>query len=548
MSDRATASNDEVGPLPPARNTSALDVHAQRHPEPPPREREARFRTLAESSPTGVFQTALDGSAVYANQRLLQWFDMDFEAFANGDWMSRVHPDDLPTLHQLSAETQQQLTPFDMAYRIVVNGRTRWLRVRTEPFFDHDGCTVLGHIGSVVDSTAERFAAEERAKLQTQLQQARRMESLGMLAGGIAHDFNNLLVGILANASMAREEAGLSPGGREALDDITQAAQRAAELTRQLLSYAGRARVQRSHVSLPSIVVELPKVLGARVPSHVKLEVHAVDSLTVDGDETQLRQVVLNLVTNAVDAIGQRPGVVEIAVSTMEFGAAALQQCLLGRERTPGRYAVIAVRDTGAGMSSEVQERMFDPFFSTKSGGRGLGLAATLGILNGHGGAIEVQSSEGVGTTVRVLLPLTKEHRAGTDERAAPSGAHVGGGIILLVDDDTSARTAARRILSKAGYDVREADNGAAAIACYAALAQRPRCIVLDLSMPIMSGDECLRLLRANGSTVPVLMSSGYDADDVAADLMVPGAVHFLQKPYAANALLSAVEELIVGR
>lgn len=521
------------------------DVTAMRAAEAALREREAQFRTLAESSPAGVFQTSREGYAVYANQRVLDWFDMDFEAFASGAWVARVHPDDALVVQRNRVQAREQLQPIDMAYRIVVKDRTRWLRVRSEPFFDSDGVTVLGHIGYVVDTSAERFASEERARLQSQLQQVRRLESLGLLAGGVAHDFNNLLVGMLANASLARDELDPSHPAREALDDITHAAQRAADLTRQLLSYAGRARLERRQVPLPSLVLDIPKVLGARIPPHIALTVDAPIGTVVDGDETQLRQVVLNLITNAVDAVGMRNGSVSLTVSEGDYSADTLAQCLLGRERSPGRFAVICVKDTGSGMSHDVQERMFDPFFTTKVSGRGLGLAATLGILNSHGGAIKVNSTEGVGTTICVLLPVSLNRPTPPSVTAVPSGVLNGSGVVLLVDDDVNARSAARRILTRAGYDVREAENGADAIARLDAMETTPRCIVLDLSIPIMSGDECLRTLRARGSTIPVLMSSGYDADDVAAHLIAPGSVHFLQKPYTSTALLQAIHELV---
>lgn len=519
------------------------DVTSARVAEAALREREARFRTLAESSPTGVFQTNPDGYVVYANQRLLQWFGLDQQSFARGAWISRVHPDDLATVREAQRRTRETYVPFDSEYRIVVNDRVRWLRVRSETFYDDTG-TVLGHIGSVLDMSAERFAAEERARLQAQLQHSRRLESLGLLAGGVAHDFNNLLVGILANASLARDELGGSATAHEALDDIMHAAQRAADLTRQLLAYAGRARVEWRQVLLTPLARELPKVLGARVPAHVRFLVCGDSDVVAEGDETQLRQVVLNLVTNAVDAVGSAPGEISVSITARDYSTEELQRCLLGRDRMPGRYAVIAVRDSGAGMSPEVQERMFDPFFTTKSSGRGLGLAATLGILNGHGGAIQVESTVGAGTTIRVLLPVSHQQPTPPSVPAIVEETPVGSGLVLLVDDDASARSAAKRILTRAGFTVHEAEHGADALAVYDGLSEPPRIIVLDISMPVMSGDECLRTLRARGCTVPVLMSSGYDADDVASHLVVPGETHFLQKPYTARALLAAIAEL----
>jgi PAS domain S-box-containing protein len=523
------------------------DVTTMRAAEAALRERDAQFRTLAESSPAGVFQTSRDGYAVYANQRVLDWFDLDFQSFASGAWVTRVHPDDVPVVRRIAEQAREQFQSNDMAYRIVVNDRTRWLRVRSEPFFDSDGVTVLGHIGYVLDTSAERFAAEERARLQSQLQQARRLESLGLLAGGVAHDFNNLLVGMLANASLARDDLGTAHPAREALDDITHAAQRAADLTRQLLSYAGRARLERRQVSLPSLVLDIPKVLGARIPAHVTLTVDAPEALVVDGDETQLRQVVQNLITNGVDAIGMRDGRITLRITTADYSAEALAKCQLGRERTPGRFAVISVTDTGSGMSPDVRERIFDPFFTTKVSGRGLGLAATLGILNSHGGAIQVESTEGEGTTIRVLLPLSLERPTPSTGEAVSSTTHEGSGVVLLVDDDPSARSAARRILARAGYEVHEAEHGADAIARLDAMDTTPRCIVLDLSMPVMSGDECLRTLRARGCTIPVLLSSGFDADELAPHLVSPGSTHFLQKPYTSAALLHALHELVGG-
>lgn len=508
-------------------------------------ERELLFRTLAESSPTGVFQVAPDGTPVYANQRVLQWFGMDMDAFRRREWLARVHPDDLRAVETAGLHSRGDGGTYDVEYRIVVDGHTRWLRVRTERVYDGTGATLLGYVGSVLDTSAERFAAEERNTLQAKLQQARRLESLGLLAGGIAHDFNNLLVGILANASMTRDELPPFTPAREALDDIAHAAQRAADLTQQLLAYAGRARVERRQVNITALVHDIPRMLGSRIPAHITCAVTGDVEITVDGDDTQLRQVLVSLVMNAVDAIGDAPGGIYLATQTAFVSADELARCLPGRARDAGIYAHITVRDTGAGMSGDVQEHMFDPFFTTRGQGRGLGLAATLGILNGHGGAIQVASEQGAGTVMRLLLPVSLRHATPANVRALNDGALTGTGPILLVDDDAGARSAARRILSRAGYTVHEAVNGEDAMARFAALPAPPRCVVLDLSMPVMSGDECLRQLRAEGNEVPVLMSSGYDADDIAGHLVQPGSVHFLQKPYTASDLLRAVRDLV---
>lgn len=509
-------------------------------------EREALFRTLAESSPTGVFLADAHGTPTYANQRLLDWFGLRLDEFVAGRWLDLVHPADLPQVGAAMERSVGKAQGFDEEYRLVVNGHTRWIRVRTQAVMCPDGTTVLGQVGSVLDTTSERAAADERDRLQAQLEEARRLESLGLLAGGVAHDFNNLLVGILGNASLARAVIPLDARGHEVLTDIEQAAQRASELTKYLLAYAGRAHVDRREVIVNDLVAELPRQLGAHVPSAISLAIELPPSSPiVDGDETQLRRVLLSLITNAVEAIGDRPGRVGVSVSRDSLDAAALSHCVLGTSRAPGPYAVITVRDSGIGMSADVQAKMFDPFFSTKSAGRGLGLAAMLGILNGHDGAIEVTSHRGHGTTIRVLLPVVRGLTPYQGVPAIDAFARVESGVILLVDDDTSARTAARRILTRVGYTVVEAADGREALALFDRMTEPLRGVVLDLAMPVMGGAECLRQLRGRGRPVPVLLISGYDAEDEAQGYVRRGEARFLAKPYGARELLDALSETL---
>ena len=509
-------------------------------------EGEARFRTLAESSPTGVFLVDGHGTPTYANQRLLDWFGLSFADFAAGAWLARVHPADAARAVVDMERSIGTVNGLDVEHRIVVDGHTRWIRVRTQTVRNPDGTTALGQVGSVLDTTAERVAAEERDRMQAQLQEARTLESLGILVGGVAHEFNNLLVGILANASLARVVIPLDERGHEVMADIEVAAQRASELTQHLLAYAGRARVDRREVLVNDLVAELPRMLEGKVPSTVSLSMELPPSSPiVDGDEAQLRQVLLSLVANAVESIGEGRGQVHVTVSHEHLGTASLAGCLLGPSREPGPFAVISVRDNGNGMSADEQAKMFDPFFSTKSTGRGLGLAATLGILNGHDGAIGVSSQKDHGTTVRLLLPAM---RGLTPHRGTPvidAFARAESGVILLVDDDTGARTAARRILTRVGYTVVEAVDGRDALDHYDRMVEPPRGIILDLVMPVMGGAECFRELRARGSAVPVLMVSGYDPDGAAHRDVRRGEARFLPKPYGARELLDVLRDTL---
>jgi PAS domain S-box-containing protein len=520
------------------------DVTAQREAERVLRDSEARFRTLCESSPAGVFLTDADGHPTYVNQRLLDWFNLPAEQLTRERWLAAVHPDDVDAMRAAIDRAFVDRGPLDVEYRVQLHGETQWLRVRTQPVLDADGHTILGHVGSVLNTTTERVAEQERQRLQAQLQQMRQLEMLGVLAGGVAHDFNNLLVGILANASLARQQMHDEGRSSVVLDDIVHAAHRASELTRQLLVYAGQARVERAPVCIASLVKELPTLLGARVPRGVTLLVDVQAEPGVHGDATQLRQVVLNLVTNAVDAIGTGEGQVHITVSQRQVDADTLSRCFLGSGRSAGDYAVVTVQDTGCGMPPDVRERMFDPFFSTKAAGRGLGLAATLGILNSHNGAIDVTSTAGGGTTMRVYVPVSNAPRV-TEPPATVAPSFTGSGTVLVVDDEHAARRATCRILERAGFDIVQAQHGAEALELLDAAAEPPVCIVLDLSMPIMDGDECLRTLAARGSTIPVLMVSGYAAEDVVAHHVSMGSATFLQKPFTSDELMRAVQHTL---
>ncbi|QJR34297.1 hybrid sensor histidine kinase/response regulator [Gemmatimonas groenlandica] len=524
--------NDGVQPTEPAEQTLLA--------------REALFRTLAESSPTGVFLADAHGTPTYANQRLLDWFGLRLDEFATGRWLDCVHPADVAQVRAGMERSIGKAQSFDEEYRVVVDGHVRWIRVRTQAVMCPKGTTVIGQVGSVLDTTGERAAADERDRLQVQLEEVRRLESLGLLAGGVAHDFNNLLVGILGNASLARAVIPLDARGHEVLTDIEQAAHRASELTKHLLAYAGRARVERRTVIISDLVADVPRQVGAYIPSVVSLAIELPPSSPiVDGDETQLRRVLLSLITNSVEAFGDGHGRVDVTVSREHLDAAALSHVALGTSREPGWFAVITVRDTGIGMSADVQAKMFDPFFTTKGPGRGLGLASTLGILNGHDGAIGVTSQHGHGTTMRVLLPLVRGLTPYPGTPVIDAFARVESGVILLVDDDTGARTAARRILTRVGYTVVEAADGREALDLYDRMTEPPRGVVLDLAMPVMGGAECLRQLRLRGSVAPVLLISGYDAEDEAQGHVRRGEARFLQKPYTARGLLDALHDTL---
>jgi signal transduction histidine kinase/CheY-like chemotaxis protein len=395
----------------------------------------------------------------------------------------------------------------------------------------------------------ERRAAEaERMRLEAQVQYAQKLESLGVLAGGIAHDFNNLLMVILGNLDLAIFE--LPPGGpaHDRLSDAKEAGRRASELTRQMLAYSGRGTFVVQRINLSRLVDEMTPMLRISISKRAELRFGLSPDLPpIDADATQMRQVILNLVVNASEAIGDRNGIIEVSTGTADCDGATLAALVAGDAARPGRHVFLEVKDSGAGMDEETQARIFDPFFTTKVSGRGLGLAAVTGIVRGHKGAIALRSRPAEGTTFRVLFP-----RAGPAAAAPiieqPSAASVRGtGTILLVDDETAVRTTAKAMLERLGYRVILAEDGRQAIEAFQAHQADIAGVLLDLTMPSMDGKETFRALRRIDARARVILSSGYGEHDVAERFAGLGLAGFIQKPYELNSLGSVLAAALRG-
>ncbi len=382
---------------------------------------------------------------------------------------------------------------------------------------------------------------DQRRRADEQMRNAQKLESLGVLAGGIAHDFNNLLVGVLGNAGLALLELPDDSPARQPIRDIEVSAQRAAELTRQMLAYSGRGRFRVEPVDLSAVVEEMSQLLRRVISKQTQLSLRLGRQVpAVVADVTQLRQVVMNLITNASDALGEIGGTVTLETGTVIADREMLASTYLNEELPPGPYVYLDVSDTGSGMDAATSARIFEPFFTTKFTGRGLGLAAVLGIVRGHKGAISVESAPHRGTRFRVLLPATTS-AAGAAE--VPPGATLGqgAGLVLLVDDEEAVRGLARRVLERGGYRVLEAESGENALTL---LKQHPasvRAVVLDLTMPGLGGEATLQQLRQIRPDLPVIVSSGYVPEEEGTMAGVP----FLAKPYRPSELVDAVKAVI---
>ncbi len=398
---------------------------------------------------------------------------------------------------------------------------------------------------------AEREADAERLDLERRVLHAQKLESLGVLAGGIAHDFNNLLVGMLGYASLAQDELPSGSPARDHLARIEASARRAADLTRQLLAYSGKGRFVVEPLDLSAVVEEMTHLVEVTLCRKAALKLDLEGDLPpVQADAAQVRQVVLNLVTNASDAIGEDCGIITVSTGWMRADERYLDGPWLPEAVAPGEYVYLEVSDTGRGMDAEAKERMFEPFFSTKGTGRGLGLSAVLGIVSGHRGAMRVYSEPGRGTTIKVLLPAAggpeaPSGAAGTRVRGIAPPPH--GGVILIADDEQTVRELAGAVLAREGYEVLTAADGAAALEVFERRGGKVDLVLLDMTMPQLNGAETYSRLRRLRSEVPVILSSGYNEQDATSRFAGKGLAGFLRKPWTAEGLRDAVRGVLGG-
>ncbi len=387
----------------------------------------------------------------------------------------------------------------------------------------------------------------ERRRLEAKIQQAQKLESLGVLAGGIAHDFNNLLMGVLGHADLAILEMAPEAPGRHNIEHIRTAALRAGDLCKQLLAYSGKGRFVILSIDLAKLVEEMTHLLEVSVSRRAVLKYEFAPHVpAIEGDPTQIRQVVMNLITNASEAIVGAAGLIVVRVKAVDVDEQYLDRTYLHESLPTGHYVCLEVTDNGCGMDAETRKRIFDPFFSTKFTGRGLGLAAVLGIVRGHRGALQVYSEQHRGTTFRILLPCST--KAAQSTAFAPSSAigwHAQGKV-LVADDDDEVRQVTRSLLEKVGFEVLTAENGREAVDLFR-LRPDVCLVILDLTMPVMDGAAALDQIRQVREDVPVLIFSGYSEQDAATRFAGKRLAGFIQKPFEANTLVATLREILEG-
>ena len=448
--------------------------------------------------------------------------------------MRLIHPDDVQAARDLAVDRTEKGENFELEFRLAprADGETRWVLMRGHGIAAHPGRAV----GVVAEVTLRRRLAAERAELEERLRESQRLESLGLLAGGVAHDFNNLLVGILGNAELALQRPVVDPGLRECLDEIQRAGDRAAGLVRQILAFAGRERIARESVDLRALVDDTLALLRGSIPARAKVDwIAPVAPACVEGDATQLRQVLMNLLTNACEALPPAGGNVAVRVTSGEMGDG-------------DTWVTLEVKDSGCGVEGGSLAKIFDPFFTTKGAGRGLGLAVAHGIVRAHRGSVLVDSAPGRGTRMRVLLPGTpRAPSAGVERRPrhVPE-PEAGRATVLVVDDERGVREVARRALERAGYSVLLAEGGRDALE--AVRTHDVSAVLLDLTLAGESGEAVFAALREIVPATPVLAISGYAADHALRRLESQGIAGFVQKPFTASGLAASVAAAIAAQ
>jgi len=518
---------------PMGRVWSFRDVTEHRLAEAALRESERRSRALIENSSEGIFTASADGVILWASRSALETIGHPIEAIRGKPLADLLHPGDAASV--LAHFGTVLKDPHD---RLRLRARLRhgnggWIVLEgtlTNLLREPGLHAIVGHFRDVTESLA----------LQDQLAQAQKMDAIGRLAGGVAHDFNNLLTAIVGHTELLKDQ--LPKGSQEAEDlgEIEKAAERAAGLTQQLLAFSRRQVLQPRALDLDVIIEGMRRMLQRLIGEDVRLVFRPGGVCCVKADSSQMEQVILNLVVNARDAM-PTGGTIVIETGAREFDDIAAHRLDL----PPGKYVVLTVTDTGHGMEEATRARVFEPFFTTRKEGTGLGLSTVYGVVRQSGGLISVESTPGVGTLFTVLLPHIADTLPPTEAPAVSAEVARGTETILLAEDESAVRLLAAKILRQRGYHVIEAPDGRSAVAAGASHPGPLHLLLTDVVMPDLSGPEVARRLKESWPDVKVLYMSGYTDDAVLQHGVLTRETAFLQKPFAPAELAAKVREVL---
>jgi PAS domain S-box-containing protein len=498
----------------------------------------AESAAIVEHSSDAIISKTLDGIITSWNPAAERLYGYSAAEIIGQKISVLAPPDRLTEMDGLlqCIRSGQAIEPFETV-RVRKDGRLINVHLTISPILhtDHDirGASIIAR-----DIT-------EQKRSEQQLREMQKLESLGLIAGGVAHDFNNLLVGIMGNASLVLESLPSSSPNYAPLSHVVQASERAAHLTQQMLAYAGKGRFVTEKIDLSTLVEEISSLIQTSIPKSVQLRLELGRGLpAIDADPGQIQQLVMNLVINGAEAIGDtQNGTVFVTTGIQEIDEAYLRQNFAGEPMHLGTYVSLEVQDTGCGMTEETRRRIFDPFFTTKFTGRGLGLAAALGIVRGHRGTIRIYSEPGKGSTFKILLPAA-EGVAQSARSIEIQSELRGSGTILVVDDEEVVRNTAKTALERYGYSVLLAEDGQTGVDMFREHGEIVL-VLLDMTMPLMNGQEAFRQMQRIRATSKVIISSGYNEVEAIRRFTTKGIGGFIQKPYTASKLASTVKRVL---
>jgi PAS domain S-box-containing protein len=512
-------------------------------------ESEEIYRIVTEISRGAVGVVNEAGEYIYTNPAVEQVFGYKPEELLGRQirgYLEIVHPDDRD---RVTEEYDRVEKRGETVYYAPMRCRRKdgswiWIKEIATSYVSASG---ERRILEVTQDITEQVEAEQRRqKLVEQLKETQRLESLGVLAGGIAHDFNNLLTPILGDARLALLDLPRNSPARLQLQQIEKAAHRAAALTNQMLAYSGQRPSAIEPLDISQLVEEMAQLLEAAVSGKVELVYDLAEGLpAVEADAAQLSQVVMNLITNATEAVRDSAGRVVLRTGQVEAEKVERNFLIWSDALLSGRYVFIEVIDNGCGMDAQTQSKIFDPFFTTKFKGRGLGLAAAVGIVRSHGGAIEIDSEVGRGTRFRVLLPSAERRVLPVAPEDRSIEGWRGRGTVLVVDDDEGVRELVAEILQRAGLTVLLAGDGREAVELFRRQADEIQVVVLDRTMPNIDGEEAFEEIRRIRSDARIILVSGYSEERAAWHCIDQGLDAFLQKPFEPMALLEHVRRIL---
>ena len=506
------------------------------------RESQEKYRTILESIEEGCFETDIDGNLTFFSNPFLKILGYSRNELRGVNTDKYTSPDTAEKMTRITARLKETGKPENVTdYDIIrKDGSKVSLELSVSLLEDQDGLPV-GYRGVLRDVSERKKAEEEKHKLETQLQQAQKMDSIGTLAGGIAHDFNNILMGMQWNASLMLLKIDSEHPNYEKIKSIEKYVQNGTELTKQLLGFARRGKYLVKATDLNEII-EKSSSLFARTKKEIRVHTDLFEGLwTTEVDRGQIEQVLLNLYVNAWQAMSNG-GDLYLQTENVILDRSYVKPYKV----EPGRYAKISVSDTGVGIDKETQERIFEPFFTTKEMGRGtgLGLASVYGIVKSHGGYINVYSEIERGTIFTIYLPAS-EKEALIEEEGAPVALIKGAGTVLLIDDEKMILDVGLELLEELGYTVLSAMSGQEAIDVFQKDQDNIDMVIMDMIMPGMGGGETFDRLKEINPAVKVLLSSGYSIDGQATKILRRGCDGFIQKPFNMNQLAEKVQKIL---